>query len=127
MDKAFQKTKIIVFIMLLINILKSVSAITCPPDTEISSKQYSTQFAYNDTSYTSVTLIDVIIGNSGSIYYCAQDSTTTTLISKEDANGNAEWTKSYSPHNIVKRGKCLNLMNLMTIDYYSSYNKYSRK
>ena len=111
----------------LVKVNKNILIPLCPPDTEISSKQYSTQFAYNDTSYTSVTLIDVIIGNSGSIYYCAQDSTTTTLISKEDANGNAEWTKSYSPHNIVKRGKCLNLMNLMTIDYYSSYNKYSRK
>ena len=84
----------------------SVNAITCPSDVIISDKQYGTQFTYNDTSYTNVTLIDVITGTSGAIYYCAQDS-MTTFINKEDSGGNAYWGKSYFPHKLIKGSKCL--------------------
>ena len=84
----------------------SVNAITCPSDVIISDKQYGTQFAYNDTALTNVTLTNVIFGTSGAIYYGAQNG-LSAIISKEDSNGTAYWAKSYTNHRLIKGSKCL--------------------
>ena len=65
--------------------------------------QYMTRGSFN-SSETSYSTEQAILGNSGSIYYATLGGTTSTIFSKEDENGTITWAKAYNPYFIYQKG-----------------------
>jgi len=83
-----------------------INAIKWPDDIEIENVQSSIYGTYN-TSASSYSIEQAILGNSGAIYYGVYGGASTTIFSREEPDRNYAWAKSYSPHSLFHRGVAL--------------------